>query len=86
MKSLYLQFKSDYIQTIQVNQENINYVFADFSARYRVVKYKTDLEFTLQNIGNIKQFDANILTANAFTQGQYSIPGRIAMLKATFNF
>ncbi len=85
-KSLNLRVKADYIHTKQAQQNNINYVFVDFNARYRLVKFKTDLEFSLQNLGNIKTFDANILSANAFTQGQYSIPGRIAMLKATFNF
>jgi hypothetical protein len=47
---------------------------------------KTDLEFGITNLTNIKRFDAIYLSANSLTTGTYYIPGRVAMLKATFNF
>ncbi|MCY1561981.1 hypothetical protein D9M68_993090 [compost metagenome] len=72
--------------TRQSGQANLSYLFADFNARYRFTKLKTDLEFSLTNLANVKKFEAINVTANALTNGTYYIPGRVAMLKATFNF
>ena len=65
---------------------DLKYLFADFNMRYRLVKYKTDLEFGVTNLANIKKFEANYLSANSFSSGTYYIPGRVAMMKATFSF
>ena len=54
--------------------------------KYKYLKMKTDFEFGITNLANIKSFDAVYLSANSLTTGTYYIPGRVAMLKGTFSF
>lgn len=86
LKKLLIKVSPEHILTQQSAQPDLKYLFADINLRYKIFKYKTDLEFNLTNIANVKKFEANYLSANSFTSGIYEIPGRVAMLKATFNF
>ncbi|KLT67351.1 hypothetical protein AB669_01170 [Pedobacter sp. BMA] len=86
MSNVYLNLSAEHLFTHQSSQRNLNYLFADVNVKYRFSKLKTDLEFGLTNLANIKQYDAIYLSANSLTTGTYLIPGRVAMLKATFNF
>lgn len=83
---VFLTLAGEHIYTHQASQDNLNYLFADFNARYKFVKLKTDLQFGITNLANVQKFEAINLTANALTSGTYYIPGRVAMLRATFNF
>lgn len=85
-KSLFLTLSGEHIFTHQDSQPDLSYIFADFNMRYRFLKLKTDLEFGISNLANVKQFEAINVAANALTTGTYYIPGRVAMMKATFNF
>jgi hypothetical protein len=85
-KSVFMTLSAEHIFTHQTTQPDLKYLFADFNVRYRVQKLKTDLEFGITNLANIKKFEANYLSANSFSSGTYYIPGRVAMMKATFNF
>ena len=85
-KSLFINLSAEHIFTKQNLQPNLNYLFADLNLRYKFIQLKTDLEFGITNLTNIKNFEAINLSANAFTSGTYYIPGRVAMFKATFNF
>lgn len=85
-KSLFITLSAEHIFTHQATQPDLKYLFADFNVRYRWLKIKTDLEFGITNLANIKKFEATYLSANSFTSGTYFIPGRVAMMKATFNF
>ncbi|WP_316849372.1 TonB-dependent receptor [Pedobacter agri] len=86
VQNVYLNLSAEHLFTHQANQPNLKYLFADANVKYKLLKIKTDLEFGMTNLANIKQFDAIYLSANALTTGTYLIPGRVAMLKATFNF
>lgn len=85
-KRVFMTLSAEHIFTHQNTQPDLKYLFADFNMRYRLVKYKTDLEFGVTNLANIKKFEANYLSANSFSSGTYYIPGRVAMMKATFSF
>lgn len=85
-KSVFMTLSAEHIFTHQTTQPNLSYLFADFNVRYKLQKLKTDLEFGITNLANIKKFEANYLSANSFSSGTYYIPGRVAMMKATFNF
>lgn len=85
-KSFFVNVAAEHIFTHQATQPDLKYIFADFNVRYRLMKYKTDLEFGITNLANVKKFEAINLSANSLTSGTYYIPGRVAMLKATFNF
>ena len=86
IKNVYFNISGDYLYTYRPNQPNLKYVFADANINYRLLKLKTDIMFSVTNLANIKTFTNIILTPNSLTTGTYTIPGRVAMLKATFNF
>lgn len=86
LKNVYVNFSGEHLYTHQSAQPDLAYLFADMNVKYKLVKMKTDLEFGMTNLANIKTFEALSLSANSFTTGSYRIPGRIAMLKARFNF
>lgn len=85
-KNLYVNLSVEHLFTHQSNQQDLKYLFADVNLKYKLIKMKTDLEFGLTNLANIKTFEAITISANALTAGSYNIPGRVAMLKATFSF
>lgn len=85
-KNLYVNLSAEHLFTRQSSQPDLKYLFADANLRYKWLKMKTDLEFGVTNLTNIKRFDAIYLSANSLTTGTYDIPGRVAMLKATLNF
>ncbi|MGM9479326.1 carboxypeptidase regulatory-like domain-containing protein [Pedobacter sp. GSP4] len=85
-KNVYLNLSAEHLFTHQSTQPNLKYLFADVNMRYKWLKMKTDIEFGITNLANIKSFDAVYLSANSLTTGTYYIPGRVAMLKASFNF
>ncbi|RZL68477.1 MAG: hypothetical protein EOO93_03715 [Pedobacter sp.] len=86
LKSVFLNFSAEHIFTKQSSQPDLKYLFADFNIRYKVLKLKTDLEFGITNLANVKNFEAINVTANSLTVGTYQIPGRVAMFRATFNY
>ncbi|MFC1225984.1 carboxypeptidase regulatory-like domain-containing protein [Pedobacter sp. BG31] len=86
IKNLYVNLSAEHLFTRQSSQPDLKYIFADANLRYKWLKMKTDIEFGITNLTNIKRFDAIYLSANSLTTGTYIIPGRVAMLKATFNF
>jgi len=86
VRNLYLNLSAEHLLTRQSSQPDLKYLFADANMRYKWLKMKTDIEFGITNLTNIKSFDAIYLLANSLTTGTYYIPGRVAMLKATFNF
>ncbi len=83
-KRLFTTFSAEHIFTRQHSQPDLKYLFADLNLRYKLVKHKMDLEFSLTNLANVKKFEATYLSANSFSTGTYHIPGRVAMMKATF--
>ncbi|SFG78847.1 TonB-dependent receptor [Pedobacter insulae] len=85
-KSVFMKISAEHMYTKQSSQSDLSYLFADFNMRYKFTKLKTDLEFGVTNLANIKKFEAINISANALTNGTYYIPGRVAMLKATFNY
>lgn len=86
LKNLYVNLSAEHLFTRQSSQPDLKYIFADANLRYKWLKMKTDIEFGITNLTNIKRFDAIYLSANSLTTGTYIIPGRVTMLKATFNF
>ena len=66
------------------NSANLSYVFADFSAKYKFSKIKTDIELSAVNLADTKTYSALYLSANNFTSNTYAIPGRYFLMKLFF--
>jgi len=86
LNNLFLKLSGDHYYTNQSLGGNLNYSFADFSARYKINKRNTDLELTMLNIFDTKTYSAPFLSANNFTNSVYQLPGRMVTLKASFTF
>jgi len=86
VKNVYFNISGDYLYTYRPDQPNLKYVFADMNINYRLIKLNTDIMFSVNNIASVKTFTSITLSPNSLTTGTYTIPGRIALLKATFNF
>lgn len=67
------------------NLSKINYLFLDANTRLKLTKLRTDIDFTLSNIANIKNYEVFSITSNQYFISSYNIRGRMAILRATFN-
>jgi hypothetical protein len=82
-----LQFKlsGEHYFTRQQGNPDLKYFFADAVAKFRIGKWKTDLELSTINFLNVKTYNALYLSANTLTASSYTLPGRIILLKVLFN-
>jgi len=83
--NLFLSASADHYYTHQQQSNDLKYVFADASMRYKFNKIKADIEISAQNLFNTKTYSALYLSANTFTSSSYTIPGRFLLAKMTFN-
>jgi hypothetical protein len=82
-----LQFKlsGEHYFTRQQGNPDLKYFFADIVSKFRIQKWKTDLELSAVNFLNVKTYSALHLSANTLTASSYTLPGRIILLKVLFN-
>lgn len=73
-----------HLYTRQSVQSDFNYFFLDASARYRIAKWKTDVELQMSNLGNIKTFQTYSISSNQQSQNNYELRGRMAIFKVIF--
>ena len=64
---------------------DLTYFFADARVKYRVKRWRTDLELGAVNFLNVKRYDALYLSVNSLAANSYALPGRIVLLKVLFN-
>ncbi|GAB2695742.1 TonB-dependent receptor [Mucilaginibacter koreensis] len=84
--NLLFKLSGDNYFTHQPQMNNLNYAFADFSARYKFNTSKIDVELNALNILNTKTYSNAYLTANTFTSSVYQLPGRMLVAKISFNY
>ncbi|UEG54599.1 TonB-dependent receptor [Mucilaginibacter daejeonensis] len=84
--NLFLKLSGDHYYTDQAIGNDLNYSFADLSARYKINSAKTDIELNVLNMLNTKDYSAPYLTANNFTNSVYRLPGRMVTMKVSFTF
>jgi hypothetical protein len=82
-----LQFNlsGEHYFTRQQGNPDLKYFFADASAKFRVEKWKTDLELSAANFLNVKTYNTLYLSANTLIASSYTLPGRIIVLKVMFH-
>lgn len=85
-KGFHMRVSGRHLFSQQQNLKDINYLFLDTFMRYTYKKWKTDFELNITNIGNIKNFETYNINANMQSQNNYELRGRMAILKAVFNF
>jgi hypothetical protein len=65
---------------------DVHYTFVDANLRYKLLKWRTDLEMDISNLANIRTYEYFSLQSNRFAANSFVIRGRMLMLKATFFF
>lgn len=85
LSNLVFQVKGRHIHTSQSEQPALNYFFSDAGFRYKLVKWRLDMECDVTNIQHIKTYEIIRLSSNQLMLGRYDIRGRMAMLRITFN-
>jgi hypothetical protein len=86
VKSLYVNVKGWQSYNQRPGMRDIHYVFVDANLRYKMVKWKTDFEMDITNLGNIRRYEYFSLQSNRFAANTFTIRGTMAMLRATFYF
>jgi hypothetical protein len=82
---LLFKLSGEHYFTRQQGNPDLKYFFADASVKFRFTKLKADVELSAVNFMNVKNYSALYLSANTFMASNYTLPGRIIMLKLMFN-
>jgi len=73
------------LATFQTNMKNASYTFIDFFTRYKVNKWKMDVELEVNNLANIKNYRTYLMSANMISQNEFELRGRTILLRTVFN-
>ena len=84
-KSTFLRVDGRHQYTGQQQQAAVAYFFADANIRHKLAKWHTDVELHLTNLANVTSYETYSLSANQFGYSHYTLRGRMAVLKVTFN-
>jgi hypothetical protein len=82
---LQLKLSGEHYFTRSQGSPDLNYFFADASAKYHIKKWKVDLQLEAANFLNVKTYKALYLSANTFTASSYMLPGRIVLVKVLWS-
>jgi hypothetical protein len=83
-RSAFIRLSGKHQYSRQPQSQTINYFFVDANARYKINRWRTDIELDLSNLANITTYDTYSLSANRFVFNQYHLRGRMAVLKLVF--
>lgn len=84
LRSTFIRSSSKDQYSRQPQSQAVNYFLVDANARYRIDRWRTDIELDLSNLANITTYDTYSLSANRFNFNQYHLRGRMAVLKMVF--
>jgi len=85
VEAVQFNLSGEHYFTYQQGNPDLKYFFADASVKYRISKWKTELQLSADNFLNVKTYNALYLSANTLTASSYTLPGRIILLKVLFN-
>jgi hypothetical protein len=85
LKNLFVNVTGRHLYSKQANIAGISYLFSDANCRYRLRKWRMDLELDVTNLANVKKYETLNLNAYQFTVSNFQLRGRMALLRATFN-
>lgn len=86
VENLMIRASARHFLVAQSGDRNRNFMFADAFARYRLTRWKSDLELDLRNIANVRSYESFSLTANQYMHDRYELRGRMLLVRYAFNF
>lgn len=69
----------------QQDKNDLNYSFVNMRLRYKSVRLKTDFSLDINNLMGIENYEIVDLTSNQMSINNYTLRGRMGILRATFN-
>lgn len=84
-KNCFLNAKGRHLYSTQAQVADISYLFIDANMRYKLSKWRMDLELDITNLADIKNYKTLHLNANQFAVSNFQLRGRMAIVRATFN-
>ncbi|MGK6352496.1 carboxypeptidase-like regulatory domain-containing protein [Parapedobacter sp. DT-150] len=84
-KNIFLRLSGRHQYISQPTMATVRYLFADANVRYKLAKWRTDMELDLTNLANVTSYETFSLSANQLGYSHYQLRSRMAVLKFTFN-
>lgn len=84
-KSAYFRLDGRHHYMSQHSLTDVSYFFLSANMRYRIDKWRADVELDLHNIADVTAYKTYGLSANHFSFNHYQLRGRMAILKFVFN-
>ncbi|MBL7731475.1 MAG: TonB-dependent receptor [Chitinophagaceae bacterium] len=85
-KKLLVEISGRHNYSIQTGNNSVQYFFMDTKCRFTGAGKKMDLSLDITNIFNIKKYTRYSLLANQLIQDQYTLRGRMVMLRMDYLF
>jgi len=85
-KWLYVEISGRHNYTTQTNSNNLQYFFMDTKLRLSNSKKKINMTLDITNLFDVKNYIRYAITANRLIQDQYTIRGRMIILRADYYF
>ena len=83
--SFYVICQCRHLYSTQAHAADLSYLFTDANLRYKLSKWRLDLELDVINLANVKKYETLNLNAYQFTVSNFQLRGRMAVIRATFN-
>lgn len=85
-KRLYVEINGRHNYTTQTNSSDLQYFFMDAKLRLSNTKKKIDMNLDVTNLFNIKNYTRYGISANRLIQDEYTIRGRMVILRMDYYF
>jgi hypothetical protein len=72
------------IYNTRSGENPVGYTFLDANIKYKLRKPNADLAFEVSNLTNISTYQLFTVTANQYSESNFAIRGRMAILRITF--
>ncbi|SEL50687.1 carboxypeptidase-like regulatory domain-containing protein [Parapedobacter koreensis] len=84
-KNTFIRLNGRHQYASQQQLTAIRYFFADANTRYRLDKWRTDVELDLTNLADVTAYETYSVSSNQLGYSYYQLRGRMAVLKCTFS-
>jgi hypothetical protein len=80
---LHVRLSGRNLYTQRPSFPSMNYWFGDALVRYKLTRWKADLELEVQNLTNVKQFESYQLNSYQSNHSRYVLNGRMGIVRIT---
>jgi hypothetical protein len=85
-QNLYFKLGAEQYYTHSPYSQDIKIVFVDASCTYKINKLKTDVELSLNNLANVRNYTTLSVSSTSVVENSYYIRPRMALIKFLYRF